>query len=730
MSRIASFLIGFFLCTRAIAQDMPTSLPRIDFHLTAQPWQPTGIVPTDYLKSIEGMCRIAQQFQDEHGAIIDPFLLREHQYSTPYYAHAVATLLATNTALDLLPSGLKAMEHATQCFANGYERIPDAHGEFFISPLTEALDLYQHLVDKPTYELWRDRMSTPLHRILSNMHGRLNNWRTYAMKGEWQRGQKGLIPVDSAIMFIERGWLRGTQRERILLDKWNLYQDWSSDPQSHAVEAVGRGNLVSLHSGHYTGPSSKEIEEIVRRGSRTSLLLQSPSGQCPPNGRTDNHVFNDILYMAIFHAMSRDALSLGDRRLAGQYVRAANLAFQSIQRWRRHDANWDGSFYITKNHFDPAERIGYQPASQWGNYSGAMMFHLAEAYHAALTSVEEKPSTVEIGGYALTTDAAFSTFVANAGGMQIFVNLRGASVPKYGLSWTPLGVVRFSKSGWDDRLGPSDGQHIPASKVEQHEKGLTFGPIWREGAKWIHLADRPKDYRITPTVHFVHPLLVRFSLSYHYVTGSGGPYFKQDFTVTPDGILTKLYALQPTDFGLSVPLLVNDGRPLEIEIGHGIASVFHEKDHDHQNFIGLNSNVEISLSEDSLQSTYGWLRSANFLSTSDTILHFIYPQKMGEKPSAEAVQKSFRCDGDDFSSMLHVIKQNLYLGRDAAGGEGDRLDLNQDGTTDLQFDGWCRFMVQLEGDQVMAVEVDRSVTLHYRGEEFRLLAYNPVMIRD
>ena len=43
------------------------------------------------------------------GAIIDPFLKREHQYATPYFAYAVGTLTAAGRARDLLPSGVKAI---------------------------------------------------------------------------------------------------------------------------------------------------------------------------------------------------------------------------------------------------------------------------------------------------------------------------------------------------------------------------------------------------------------------------------------------------------------------------------------------------------------------------------------------------------------------------------------------------------------------------------------------
>jgi len=615
---IISGLLSFpyLLCS----QDLPEQLPEISFHLTAAPWQPLNTPAETYLDDIEGICRVARQHQNAQGAIIDPYLNREHQYSTPYYAHAIGTLLSAGRAADLKTSGIMAMEHATQGFAGGSENIPDAHGEFFVAALTGALDLYKDHVPESQWLQWKVRLQTPLSSVMRNFTGRLNNWRTYAMKGEWMRARAGHVNEDSAVAFIEKAWKKRTQRERIVPDKWHLYQDWSSDPQSHAVEAVGRGNLASLIMENYTGPSADEISSAVRFGTRTSLLLQSPTGQCPPNGRTDNHVFNDILYQLIFELMAADAWKRSEKRLAGQYKRAARLGFGSIQRWQRSDEPWTRSFYITKNYFEPGNRVGYQPASQWGNYSGTMMFHLAEAFHTAKdAAIPEKPAPNEIGGYAFTTDARFSSFVANAGGMQVFINLRGASVPKYGIYWTPLGTVRFSRVGWDDRLGPSDGIRDPeagtaisfsrgAGETADRYKaqgGITFGPSWQEKGKWLRIADLALHYRGNVRVDFAHPLLVKFTVVYSYVTGRGGPYFHQEFIVTPDGILTKLSSPQKKPFALTVPLLENDRRELRIKISENIASTSYAETEDEQNFINLNEDVLINAVAPSIQSSYG-----------------------------------------------------------------------------------------------------------------------------
>ena len=241
-----------------------------------------------------------------------------------------------------------------------------------------------------------------------------------------------------------------------------------------------------IHAG-YDGPSANEIRRAVESGTRFTLLLQDPSGQVPANGRTDDHVWVDVGYQLGFEVMAERAYAQGDKWLAGQFRHAAMLSFQSIERWRRSDGRWAGSYSITKNRFDPALRVGYQLASFYSNYSGSLMFHLAEAWHARASAIQENPAPAEIGGYALTTDPEFASVFANAGGFQMQANLRGQEAASSGNRWTPLGVVRFARADWDSRLGPSDGALTKTG-------GVSFAPEFFEHEHWLRMADLSSRY--------------------------------------------------------------------------------------------------------------------------------------------------------------------------------------------------------------------------------------------
>ncbi len=685
------------------------AIVRTGYHLTARPWKPLEIQREKYLEAIEGVCRFTARHQDERGAIIDPFLKREHQYATPYFAHAVGTLISTGKAQDLWPFGVKAMEHATKCFDGGRDAIPDQHGEFFIAALTGALELYAKHVPSATLNTWRERMKKPRREVV---RGGTNNWETYPMKGDWMRVLAGLVNRKDAIASIEDAW-SSRQRARISAAPWYLYHDRTSDPDTLSVEAVGRGNLLALIHLDYDGPSSAEIRDAVEAATRLTLLLQDPSGQVPANGRTDDHVWVDIGYQLAYEVMAERAYKNGDKLMAGAFRRAAMLAFQSAGRWRRGDGPWAGSYYVTKNRFDPALRVGYQSASQYSNYNGSLMFHLSEAFHARTHEIPEQPLPSEIGGYALSTDAEFASVFANAGGFQMQANLRGQLTATHANFWTPLGVVRFARSGWDTRLGPSDGALTAAG-------GVSFAPTFSENGRWLRMGDLSARYEGAWSVGFVHPLLVRCAIDYRPKRGQNGPSFRNEFTLTPDGILSEVTKTSPqtVPWGVTWPLLENDGAPLVLSVNDRIASVKYTGATDQQNFIALDAGSTLT-SESPLRGSYGDLRPIRVTVPGSRNRTFIYPRSDGD-PEAAAVLR--RLPGR--------VSGTLYVGPTAAGGFGDKIDLDGDGAPDATFTENCGFLLQLRNGRAVAVEADRALRADIQGRKVALERYVPFILQS
>jgi len=692
-----------------------SALTEGSYKLTSRPWTPLNVPKGRYLDVLEGLCRFSLKFQDRTGAIIDPYTHQEEQYSTIYFAYGVGTLVHAGRAKDLLPAGVAAFEHSSLQFSQGDTALPqhDGYGAFFMPALTESLDVYASLIPKVQLETWRSRLQLPLRELIGS---RKNNWMTYAMKGEWLRATHGLVSRDGARQAIEEDW-RSEQGARILATPLNLYHDKTSDPDTLSVEAVGRGNLLALIADGYDGPSAADMRLAVEGGTQTTLLLQDPTGQVPANGRTSDHTWVDVGYQLAFQVMANQEWNAGNKTLAGAYQHASELSFSSVARWKRIDGNAAGSYFITKNHFDPALRVGYQDASQMSNYTGAFIFHLAEVYNARKRPIPERPAPAEIGGYAIVLDPAFDSVFANAGGMQIQLNLRGQIEKSSGNYWTTLGIVRFSRVGWDSRLGPSDGA-LTATE------GVSFAPEFLEDGKWLRMGSLSKRYHATWKPEFVHPALVRGTIEFRPLNGTPGPVFESHLWITPDGVYVESVKTSndSTPWGVTWPLLENDGTALDVQITGSIASSKYPGSRDTESFLAVGGGESITSDGETLRSTFGDIQPVRSGSVDGINRTFVYPHNVSE-PASSRVQASFRRTATGFTSDLGAVDGDTYIGQTVAGGFGMRVTLPSG--MHLNFDRPCGFLVQIRNGIPIAVETDRNVTLKSNVRTLVLEAHAP-----
>lgn len=699
-----------------MARGFPATLPDVRYHLTARPWKPIHTGDTLFLDKAEQTVRAMAPFLDSTGAIIDPYSQREVQYATPYFAGTIGILLSANRAPDLLQAGMRAMNKSTAYIAAGLAAIPDQHAEFFLAPVAAAIPLYTPLVADSVSQTWRQRMSKPIAQII---RGSGHNWRTYAMKGEWLRAKNGYVPKSSAVNWIENSW-RNTQAWRFNNNIWNFYHDQSSDPLPWAYESVARSNLLAMIADGYDGPSRNAMLLVLRKSTRATLLVQDPTGQAPPGGRSSNHTWNDLLLSNAYDLLAEMEFEAGNLKLAGQYRRAASLSFESTLRWQRAD----GAFSVTKNHFNPALRVGYASYSHFTNYNGNMLYHLAESFRIRKTNIPEAALPTEIGGFTLTTDSVLATAFANAGGMQMTIGLKGSAQSIFNQFWSTLGVNRFSKAGWDSRLGPSDGVREALSKL-----GVSFAPTFFEQGNWRRLASMPDRYEAFLTTQLAHPLLVRCRLTYKPRAGFTGPTFANDFVLTPDGVLSTLSSSLPL-FGITWPLLSFDGATqLTTTLSTFIATTGYPTGTDRQNFIALHTAPVLGTTDGLRRSSYGDLQPIRMVSGSAVNKTFIYPST-AQDPPAEWLRVSFSDSAGRFRSILGRVTDSLYVGRTAAGGFADSLDLDEDGQAELRFDTRTGFLAQLEAGEIKMLETDQPVVARLYGQQIALAAYTPDTINN
>ncbi len=203
--------------------------------------------------------------------------------------------------------------------------------------------------------------------------------------------------------------------------------------------------------------------------------------------------------------------------------------------------------------------------------------------------------------------------------------------------------------------------------------------------------------------------------------------FRHEFVVTPDGVLTTLTCNEDRTFGLTVPLVVDDGRALQVSDGAPRLSVSYPKDvepsGDEQNFLLVGDAPQVAR-EERIRSAVGWLEPVR-VTGGKTVSVFVYPRSAGD-PEAPDVLESFRLTDGGFQSCLGRVEGNLYRGRTSAGGRSDRMDLDANGTPDIVFDAPVNFVVQLAHDRPVALETDRSATSTVGGQKVQLEAFVPL----
>ena len=402
------------------------------------------------------------------------------------------------------------------------------------------------------------------------------------MKGEWLRYSAGLVSREDAVAAIEDAWksVSATVRGRPVVALSRSFE------RSRHPERGGGGTGQPAGPGPFRVTTVRAPLRSAGGRSRHALhvFLQDPSGQVPANGRTDDHVWVDVGYQLAFEVMAERAFKRGELESAGQFRHAALLAFQNIARWRRTDGAWAGSYFITKNHFDPALRVGYQTASQYSNYSGSLMFHLAEAFHIRSSPIREAPSPSEIGGYTMATDARYAAFSPTRAACtcrRICAARRRKPTAILDAAWGS--AVRAS------RLGLAPG---PIRRSLGRSRWRNLRPEFLENGQWLRLADLSSRYRgVWSTSRSTRCSCVAPSITVP-VPDLPGPSFRDEFTLTPDGVLSVVTKISGDNsrWAVTWPVIENDGTPLERSGRQGIQTVRYPNGSDEQNFIAVGAS--------------------------------------------------------------------------------------------------------------------------------------------
>lgn len=534
-----------------------------------QRFRGTGITGRDYLKLIADIVGYFIQHQNHAGAIIDPFVGAEKQYSTPAFALAAAMLVNRACRTDLLEPACRALGYSVDALAAG--KAADQHSDFFTPMLIYARRMLSGYVPSSTLARWDHGLRSIVPEKIYVDTNASMNWNIVNVSGECLRRKDGLVNDQQTKQqqYIERSI--GRQLERFT--SWGMYAD---PGLPLAYDALARMWLeIVLADDAYRGQHRVELARLLGLGGLTSLLLLSPAGEWPGGGRSSHHQWNEAAIALIAQINARKWREVGRNDIAGAFKRMANLACQSIFRWQRST----GELWIVKNRADPQRRHGYELYSFHSQYNLLTAAILAIACLWCDDSIAEHPLPTEVGAYVLDLRDPFHKIVAAASGTYLLFDT--SADPRYNAT----GLQRIHCSGV--ALSPLSDSAAAERCYEPSDLprlALAPGIQWKNGNQddWHSLArfaagsgvsgDSPRI--VASSRLSVDPICagqMQFTLRFE-LKGPGARPLEQRWTIRAEDTLCVCRLADgpsPAGVRMAIPALVSDGHSPTMVRTHG-----------------------------------------------------------------------------------------------------------------------------------------------------------------
>ena len=475
-------------------------------------WKPLGYTAANYLDLVRDICAFFRPYQDARGAIVDPYAGEEKQYATPCYAVAAALVALDGRApagvwgpsqrgerdapadQALLESAAMAQDHSLRSLAVD-KNTAQNHADFFAPLVVLAYQLLAPFVTGQRAARWLAELrsidpestyrNTFAWKQQQGQAPTVHNWNVVAAAGELLRHRAG---AGSHLSWVDR-YLGYQLKENADL-AWGLYRDpncplpYDLFPRHHlAYATAAAGTLPAQDEGRRTQARLSEerdtsfavcdwsqLVDWLRRGEWTSALTQTASGGIPPGWRSSEHLWNDAALVALGEVAAARHAREGDLVAAGLFRRVAALAFRDMLHWRRPS----GDLHVVKNHFDPADRFGFEAYSFHSNYGLYPAAMLATAILFGDCRTPERPAPVETGRFVVRYPDPFHRLVATHHGRTVAIDLNADG------HYDVTGLNSLRQLHAHPLLGPASGipaqprYHVPASPGAAYAAGVRW----------------------------------------------------------------------------------------------------------------------------------------------------------------------------------------------------------------------------------------------------------------
>ena len=329
-------------------------------------------------KYIELMEKALSAYTDEH---IQRYFndvktngLTEHGF--PRLTANIGILMAHGRRKDLMPIFMEIMEVCCDMFLRPH--TPKGTGnEFSVREIICCMyELEKANAGEEEHLLrWKQKISriipeTCYNVIVKSETDRITNWAIFGAVSEYARVHFGL---GENFDFIDRQLSCQFQ----WLDENGMYRDNPKEliHQPIMYDYVSRGLFAMLLHWGYRGKYYESIDDCLKRAGLLTLKMQSPNGEIPFGGRSNQFLHNEAWMMLLFEYEARRYAKEGNMELAIQFKSAIARALDVTEAWL--DKN---PIRHIKNRFPTKTKYGCENYAYFDKYMITVASNLYGAY--------------------------------------------------------------------------------------------------------------------------------------------------------------------------------------------------------------------------------------------------------------------------------------------------------------------------------------------------------------
>ena len=410
--------------------------------------------------------------------------LTEHGF--PRLTSNIGILIAHGRRRDLLPIFTEMMDVCCKMFLRPYVH---AANEFSVREVLSCIAEVEAagVVDDEVIAAWKrdlaaiepEKCYNSYEKALSN---RARNWAFFLSLSELFRQNAGLCESSELIDSL-------LEQQMQWFDENGMYQDnkYAVNHQPIMYDIVTRGLCCLLLHFGYEGKYRAEIDGYLKKAALMTLKMQSPNGEIPFGGRSNQYLLCEGWQSQIFEFEASRYAAEGNVKTASVFKLAAVKSAEVCEKW----LSLSPISHI-KNRFPADVRYGCE---DYGYFDKYMITVASNFYVAYLICNEEIPVADDFdrSPYVLATSDYFHKFFIGNANYQLEFDLNAD--PHYDAN----GLGRVHREGAPSTVClscPCPDEPDYAVDIEK-PFAFSFCSAVREKEGWILGADGDTKYEVS-----------------------------------------------------------------------------------------------------------------------------------------------------------------------------------------------------------------------------------------